>query len=161
MSQLDNEMRERLHLVFCGNPLGAENEKWVENEIAKYSLQNQVTRIGHTDPLNVYRSLDIFCLPSVWEGFALVVIEAILAGNCVLRSNVQGATEQTTDGVTGFTFKSENVADLKSKLEFLLNNPKVIKKIGCQSQAFALKHFTLNTMARNTAEVYSKILNKK
>lgn len=161
VSRLDTTKRERIHLVFCGNPLNKDNEVWINAEIDKYSLKSQVTRIAYTDPINVYRCLDIFCLPSVWEGFPLVAIEAMLAGNCLLRSNVQGAAEQIQNGVTGFTFRSEDVEDLKLKLSSLIETPELIHKVGLQGQHYALKHFTLNTMAENTAKVYLKILNQK
>lgn len=159
VSRLDINKRENIHIVFCGNPLNSDNEAWINTEIDKYSLNNKVTRIFHTDPLNVYRCLDIFCLPSVWEGFPLVIIEAMLAGNCVIRSNVQGASEQIQNGVTGFTFESQNVEDLKLKLDLLIGNPKLIQQVGMQAQSYALKHFTLNTMAENTAKVYMNVLN--
>lgn len=160
VSRLDPNKRDKIHIVFCGNPLSDDNEAWINTEINKFSLNAQVTRIAHTDPLNVYRCLDIFCLPSVWEGFPLVAIEAMLAGNCVLRSNVQGAAEQIQDGVTGFTFESENVSDLKLKLESLIDDPGLVQQIGKRGQEYALKHFTLRVMAENTAKVYLKLLKR-
>ena len=158
VSRMTPENRDKIHLVFCGNPSGAGNEEWINSQISEYHLKSQVTRISHTDPLNIYRCLDIFCLPSVWEGFPLVAIEAMLAGNCVIRSDVQGAAEQIKEGITGFTFESENVEALKVKLSELIKNPEIIHKIGKQGQKFALQNFTLNTMAENTANVYRKII---
>jgi glycosyltransferase involved in cell wall biosynthesis len=102
--------------------------------------------------------LDIFCLPSVWEGFPLVVLEAKLAGCCAVRSNVQGAEEQITEGQTGYLFETENPASLQSKLEYLIDNPEQIKQVGYAGREDALKRFTLETMAKNTAKVYRKII---
>lgn len=160
VGNLETREKDNIHLVFCGNPIGTEDEIWINNEIQKYKLSNKVTIIPHTDPLDVYRCLDILCLPSVWEGFALVTVEAMLAGNCVLRSDVQGAKEQIQNGITGFTFKSQDVDDLREKLQFIISHPDEIKAVALAGKNYALSHFTLNTMAANTAKVFIKTINQ-
>lgn len=157
VSSMSDRLKKTVHLVFCGNPITPVEETWINNEIDKYQMRSMVTRISHTDPVDVYPCLDIFCLPSVWEGFALVAIEAMLGGLCVLRSDVQGAAEQIDYGVTGFTFKSGNVEDLREILSNLIANPNMMRKVGRQGQEYALQNFTLNTMAANTIEVYKKL----
>jgi glycosyltransferase involved in cell wall biosynthesis len=158
VKNLTAERREKIHLVFCGGYKGENSEQWIHELIAQYSLQDKVTFIPHQDPKPVYQVLDIFCLPSVWEGFPLVVLEAKLAGCCAVRSNVQGAEEQITEGQTGYLFETENPASLQSKLEYLIDNPERIKQVGNAGREDALKRFTLETMAKNTAKVYRKII---
>jgi glycosyltransferase involved in cell wall biosynthesis len=152
--------RDRIHLVFCGSYKGDHSEQWIHDLIVQYNLQDKVTFIPHQDPKPVYQVLDIFCLPSTWEGFALVAIEAQLAGCCLLRSNVQGVKEQIVPGKTGFVFESENPASLQSELENLIDHPDVIRQVGDAGRKFALKHFTLDVMAKNTVKVYQKIIDQ-
>jgi glycosyltransferase involved in cell wall biosynthesis len=152
--------RNQLHLVFCGNYKGEHSERWMHDLIVQYQLQDKVTVIPHQDSKPIYQVLDIFCLPSIWEGFPLVVIEAQLTGCCVIRSNVQGATEQIEDGKTGYVFETENPASLQAKLEYLLDAPDMIPQVGDAGRAYALNHFTLEIMAENTAKVYHKIIDE-
>lgn len=161
LATMPPEKRALVHLVFCGAPQAPEHAVWIRNVIASAGLQEQVSLIPHRDPLDVYRCLDIFCLPSVWEGFGLVVIEAMLAGNCVIRSDVQGASEQIEEGVNGFTFESENPAALRRCIERLLDNPAEMRRVGAESSRMALQRFTLKQMALNTVKVYNQLLNNR
>lgn len=158
VKNLTPERRERIHVVFCGAYKGAHSEEWIHELIEEYHLEDKVTFIPHQDPKPVYQVLDVFCLPSVWEGFPLVVLEAMLAGCCAIRSNVQGAEEQITEDKTGYLFETENPASLQSKLEYLIDNPERIKQVGAAGREDALKRFTLEVMAANTAKVYRKII---
>jgi glycosyltransferase involved in cell wall biosynthesis len=158
VKNLTAERRAQIHLVFCGGYKGDNSEQWIHELIAQYNLQEKVTIIPHQDPKPIYQVLDIFCLPSVWEGFGLVVIEAMLAGCCAVRSNVQGAEEQIVEGQTGYLFETENPISLQTKLEYLIDNPKQIKRIGNAGREDALKRFTLDVMAKNTVKVYRKII---
>lgn len=160
VSMLPKEMIDRIHMVFCGNYKGEGSQKWISEQISKFDLDSKVSLLGFQDPLDVYRSLDIFVLPSIWEGFPLTAVEAMLANCCVIRSNVQGAKEQIIDGETGFVFESQNPEALYKTLTALLTDTKLIKQVAANGREYALKNFTLDTMARNTANVYRKILSR-
>jgi glycosyltransferase involved in cell wall biosynthesis len=73
---------------------------------------------------------------------------------------VQGVKEQIVPGKTGFVFESENPASLQSELENLIDHPDVIRQVGDAGRKFALKHFTLDVMAKNTVKVYQKIIDQ-
>ena len=49
----------------------------------------------------LYRAVDLFCLPSHWEGLANAVLEALASGLPVITTNVAGHPEVITDGVDG------------------------------------------------------------
>jgi len=158
VSKLPKEMRETLHMVFCGNYKGADSKEWLQETIQKFALSDKVTILGFQDPLKVYKALDIFCLPSIWEGFPLTAIEAMMASCCVIRSNVQGCKEQIIEGVTGYSFESENPDDLARVLREVLLNPQLKTAASKKAREYALSKFSLTTMARNTIEVYKRAM---
>lgn len=59
---------------------------------------------------------DLLVLPSRWDGWGLVVNEALSAGVPVLVSDACGAADLIGDGENGYRFESDNIADLRSKL---------------------------------------------
>lgn len=158
VSKLSAEMCENLYIVFCGNYKGANSEEWIQEQIRKFNLSDRVTILGFQDPVQVYQALDLFCLPSIWEGFPLTVVEAMMAGCCVIRSNVQGCREQIIEGVTGYSFETENPDDLSRVLQKVLSSPIKISIIAEKAREYALNKFSLTTMARNTAEVYRRAM---
>ncbi len=59
-------------------------------------------------------------LPSRWDGWGLVVNEALMAGVPAIVSDRCGAADLIRDGVNGYIFRGEDVADLQSKLTLVL-----------------------------------------
>lgn len=69
----------------------------------------------------VYRSSDIFCLPSLWEGFPNVLCEAMASGLPVCASRICDNEMIVDNGVTGLLFNPEDAADIASKIDRLLS----------------------------------------
>jgi len=67
-------------------------------------------------------SADVLVLPSRWDGWGMVVNEALSAGVPVVVSDCCGAADLIQHGVNGFVFRSEDVEDLRRNLRRLLEN---------------------------------------
>ena len=72
-----------------------------------------------------YRLADVTVLPSVTAGeaFGLVLLESLACGTPVIASNLPGVRTVVADGVDGYLVAPGDSADLKSKLEHILNLP--------------------------------------
>jgi|SaaInlStandDraft_4_1057021.scaffolds.fasta_scaffold00875_15 glycosyltransferase involved in cell wall biosynthesis len=71
----------------------------------------------------VISEYDLLVLPSRYDGWGVVVNEALMAGVPVICSDHVGASAVIEKWQCGTIFESENVSDLASKLESLLNYP--------------------------------------
>lgn len=77
-------------------------------------LRDMAKRLGIADRVDFrgflpdmapfWRDIDLFVLPSLWEGFGFVLLEAMLAGKPVFAFNVSAMTELVVDGVNGRLF---------------------------------------------------------
>jgi glycosyltransferase involved in cell wall biosynthesis len=105
-----------------------------------------------------YRALDLMVLPSRWEGFPLVLIEAQLRGIPVLASSVDGNAEALDLGRSGFLLPPDNEDAWAVALEEFLKNPTIFREYGTRGQVFARRELTNVMMARNTNAVYEKVL---
>lgn len=157
VSRLPRIEREKVLLVFLGSSKNGKTYDWLEREIAESGLSEQVCRFEYQSSERFYKLFDILVLPSRLEGFGLVVIEAMLAGNCCVRSNTEGAYEQIDDGRTGFIFENENVAQLSDILLRLVQSPALMHEVAEAGREKALREFTSEVTARNTIEVYKKL----
>jgi glycosyltransferase involved in cell wall biosynthesis len=73
----------------------------------------------------------ILVFPSLWyETQGIVVLEAMSFGIPVIISDTSIARDIVTDGITGLWFKGGDVIDLENKINILLNNNELAKKIG-------------------------------
>lgn len=160
IAQLPDSQKQQVHIVMCGNSKDGKTNEWLEKLIRETNNQNRITLIPYCDSADIYPLFDIFVLPSRLEGFSLVTIEAMLAGNCVIRTNTEGASEQITNGENGYIFQKENISQLSEILSHLIDNPTKIKTIAQRAKEIALHKFTNITMAKNTVKVYNKILSR-
>jgi len=86
----------------------------------------RLTRIGPLkgeDLASAYREADVFVLPSVEEGFGLVVLEAMLAGLPVIITSAVGAKDRVTDGTEGWIVAPGDAGALQEKLVWMRNHP--------------------------------------
>ena len=108
LKDLNPDTKEKIHFIFLGGNQAEKSFKWLENLVKEAEIQSFVSIIPFQDPKPFYDIMDIFILPSRTEAFPLVVIEAMMSGCCIVRSNVQGAYEQIEVGYNGFVFQNEN-----------------------------------------------------
>lgn len=84
-------------------------------------------RVDTSKVIPVLSTYHLLCVPSAFEMSPLVIQEAFAAGIPVLASDVPGNVEQIEDGENGWLFKSNNSADLKSKLEGFIADKTLIE----------------------------------
>lgn len=98
---------------------GAEREQ-IEQKIDELDLRDRVFLDGVTDnPYKYMRSCDLFVLPSGWEGFPTVTVEAKLIGKPVLATDVSGIREQIIDGKTGMIVENSEEGIYSGVKKFL------------------------------------------
>lgn len=88
--------------------------------------EDRLERIGPkkgAELLDEYRSADVFVLPSLEEGFGLVVLEAMRAGLPVIITSAVGAKDFVTDGVEGFIVPPGDAEFLAEKIFWMQAHP--------------------------------------
>jgi|APSaa5957512535_1039671.scaffolds.fasta_scaffold13552_3 glycosyltransferase involved in cell wall biosynthesis len=78
---------------------------------------------------SVISKYDVLVLPSRYDGWGVVVNEALMSGVPVICSNQVGASSIIKKRQCGSIFESENVLDLVSKLENLLESPELLSNM--------------------------------
>ncbi len=103
---------------------GMEAELTVVGPIKKRAVHRKITAADYVkyrgvltkeDLLECYRQHDIFLLPSLYETFGLVYVEAISQGLPILYSKDQGFDGQFKDGLVGYGVESRNADDIAEK----------------------------------------------
>jgi len=94
-----------------------------------------------------YIKAKIFCLPSAWEGFGLVSVEALSKGCFLLESDIDSNKEVTQNGKMGELFENGNIDDFVKKMEIVLGNEKHIEN-----------NFPIAVECANTHYTWKKVL---
>jgi glycosyltransferase involved in cell wall biosynthesis len=115
-----------------------------------------------TDQLpEFYRKSDIFVLPSRYDGWGVVVNQALGAGLPVVCSDAVGSAEDLVEpGKNGFIFKSGEVDELEIVLTSLLTDDALIK--GFSQESFARgQDITPEAGARDWVELLAEVLSAR
>jgi UDP-glucose:(heptosyl)LPS alpha-1,3-glucosyltransferase len=108
-----------------------------------------------------YAASDVFLLPTLYEAFGLVILEAMASGLPVLTSRTAGAAELVSDGVDGLLINDpRDVAEISAKLVALLSDEGRRRYLGLAARHSAL-HYSWDRVARKTVEVYDRVLQHK
>ncbi len=81
----------------------------------------------------IYKKNDLFVLPSVNEPASVSNLEAMSHGLAVITTDSNQTSCYTEPGVNGYVVKSNDLEDLKKKLELLINDKTKLKKFGYKS----------------------------
>jgi glycosyltransferase involved in cell wall biosynthesis len=115
---------------------------------------------GLVDPRLFYDALDVFVLPSRWEGFGLSALEAMGSFLPVVASRVGGLPEVVADGETGLLAPPGDAASLESALRRLFAEPETARRFGAAGHARLLARFDPDVQARRVEEAYTEVLSR-
>ena len=90
---------------------------------------------------------DVFCLPSIYEGLPLAILEAMAAGLPVVATAVSGNPEAVEDGVTGLLVPPESATALADALITLLADPERRRAMGEAARARVAERFSIDRIA--------------
>ena len=129
----------------------------IKNFIKK---NKKIIYVGETlVPEKWFSVADILCLPSYREGFGSVIIEA---GSCnlpTLGSNIYGIVDAIEKNETGFFHKAGNVADIKNKMIFAIENKKLVKKYGQKARKRVQNKFDENLVGKKFLKFINSRIN--
>ncbi|WP_158634021.1 glycosyltransferase family 4 protein [Radiobacillus deserti] len=137
-----------------------------KGKLISYANNHQlpVTFHGYIDRHQLVRLLptyDLFIQPSRAESFCLAVTEAMASGCVPICSKVEGGMlDQVKHMDNGLLFENENVKDLSEKLELLIQNSNLRKKLSIGAVNTARSKFSLKVFADSLEMVYQKAINK-
>jgi glycosyltransferase involved in cell wall biosynthesis len=132
----------------------------LEQLAASLGVADRVLITGWVErPRDYMPVLDLVALPSRFEGFPLVALEAMLASRPLVATDVQSIPEAVEDGVTGFLVPPDDVGALTGALTEALSDRPRLEEMGRRARARALERFTAPTMARSYEALYRRLLN--
>ncbi|MCG6186906.1 glycosyltransferase family 4 protein [Maribellus maritimus] len=111
-----------------------------------------------TDIPDILDAIDIYCLPSLWEGFPIGIIEAMAMKKPVIASPADGNIELINNGVTGIIVPEKNPEKLANELIQLHKNKKLRNSLAEEGFNFITKNFGIKRMISEIEDLYSSLL---
>lgn len=127
--------------------------------IEEKNLDGNVSMVGFQNDVYPFLQLfDIFVLPSILEGFGIVLLEAMAMSKPIVASSVGGTPESVDEGITGLLVSPENPRELSLALHDLIRDPEKRKRMGIAGRKRVEKHFNLSQTIEKLEKVYLNIV---
>jgi glycosyltransferase involved in cell wall biosynthesis len=97
-------------------------------------LHNWIPSLSHDEVLSCMREHDIFVFPSLFEGFGLVISEAMSQGIPVITTDRTAGPDLIEDGVDGWIVPAGSSKAIRQVLEAVLQRPTLVEKMGIKAQ---------------------------
>lgn len=118
-------------------------------------------KVSQEDLLAAYDACDMVVLPSVNEGFGLVLSEAMCFGKPLIGSNIGGIPEQIVDGVNGYLFRPTDHEELAQYVLSLIEHPEIGMRMGAIGKELVHMKFCVERGFSDHTEIYDNIFLKK
>ncbi|GAK53750.1 glycosyl transferase group 1 [Candidatus Moduliflexus flocculans] len=109
------------------------------------------------EAMRLLSGIDLFVFPSLWEGFGLVLLEAMALKKPIVASNISAIPEVVLDGATGRLVPPRDVESLTAAIREFLISPEKRTQCGMAGYARLQNEFTVQTMVRQTASAYLRM----
>ena len=156
ISAMDLVNQKSVDLVITGADMGL--GKQLEKEASEKGVR--MHRLGHIDE-ETYRSVlaaaEMLVLPSEYEAFGIVLLEAAAAETAVIGTNVGGIPEAMSPGNNGLIVEYNDVDNLSKSIATLLDDAKMCKDMGKAGRLWA-KKFSWDSILKELEKEYSSII---
>ena len=103
---------------------------------------------------NVLAAIDIFVAPSLWEGFSLVILDAMAMQKAIVASDIPSISEAVVDGVCGSLVPPRDPEALADKINLLLSSPDLRIALGEAARQRAVEMFSVEVFVTHWEEFY-------
>lgn len=139
--------------------VGSGNTAKLNGMIEALNLQSLVMhheRVPHAAMIQYYADAFFLCLPSRYEGWPLVCLEAYAAGKPVLGTTIPGLADVVDNGSTGILVPPNNAPAFAEAMRQLLTDAPLRKKLGAQA-AQKCRDYTWEKIADKQNRFYNKV----
>jgi glycogen(starch) synthase len=136
---------------------GGTQQQWLVEQARKHKVLKAVTFVGprdHEELVRLLHTADAAVLPSHYEPFGIVALEAAATGIPLITSNVGGLGEAVINGQTGMSFAPRDIAGLAAAVRVVLDDPDAAQQRAIAARERLTSDFDWHTVARETAQVY-------
>ena len=124
----------------------------------QYDINEYIYFLGvRKDVLELMRKAFIFVLPSRWEGFGLVLLEAMSVGVPIIATKVGGIPEVIEDGKDGILVEPENPEELSNAILRLLDNKELRSLVSSNAYKKVKGEYSIEKYTKTLLSLYKEL----
>lgn len=152
------KQNNQVHFVLVGGGDLEESSKALAEAL---NISEHLSFVGfHMDVPAVLNTIDVYCLPSLWEGLPIGILEAMAMKKAVVATPVDGTVEIITHEKTGLLFPEKDHQALAKALLRLAEDSALREALGNQARAEIEETFSTERVAQEVAHEYLRIMKR-
>ena len=167
--KLKDDFSKEIKLLIIGGDISgvlhseieSSEKKFIKKQIKELDLSDDVIFLGavEREKLPYYYSLaDICVVPSLYESFGLVAVEAMACGTPVIASKVGGLAHTVRNGYSGMHFVPGRSDHLAKKILEIISDSDRLREMGINARIRASKEFGLERTVKQINELYMSLI---
>jgi len=131
----------------------------LEKRVLSLGLKDNIIFTGfRSDIREILSCLDILILPSLLEGFSMIILEAMAMAKPIVASDIPGIREQIIDGKNGILVPAKDTNALAAAIIKILADRNVAENIGLAARKTVDRKFSIERMVAETESLYLSLL---
>ena len=141
--------------LFIGEgDLDAETDSFIAQHQMKGYLYRSKFRL---DVPALLKSIDAYCLPSLWEGLSIALLEAMSMGKAIIATPTDGTKELITDSVNGLVVPFNDADETAKAMLRFLSDGALRTRCGEEARHLVAERFNAERVARAVEEIYREL----
>jgi D-inositol-3-phosphate glycosyltransferase len=169
IARVKNKFNEEMKLIVIGGDVSgvmhskaeSKEKKRLKRLIRKLDLEEDVIFLGPVERERLpyfYSIADVCVVPSLYESFGLVAVEAMSCGTPVIASKVGGLTHTVRDGYSGLHFLPGRSDHLAKAILKLITDAEKMDEIGINARLRTAREFGLEKTVKQIKDLYDLLL---
>jgi len=130
----------------------------LEDLAAQLGVQERFRFIGKVEDVKPYlQRMDVFVLPSLWEGFPTVIMESMASGVPVIATDIPGTRELIQDGIDGWLVPPMDAGALSKTIMKTLSAPEE-REVRAREAKIRVQDYSFDRIAKQYEDTYHRFL---
>ena len=136
----------------------------MDGEVDAYIQQHQMKGYlfrspFRTDVPDLLHCIDVYCLPSLWEGLSIALLEAMAMRKAIIATPTDGTKEVIEHQKNGLVVQFDDVPALAKSIGVFYENKVMKEECANQAWKFVTERFNAKRVAESVSTIYSEIMN--
>ncbi len=130
----------------------------VNTFIKEHKMEDYIYRSPfRTDVPELLHAIDVYCLPSLWEGLSIALLEAMAMEKAIIATPTDGTSELINHQENGLIIPFNDAQALADKITQLSESPQLVQQYGHSARSLIEKRFNAQRVSDQVAQIYEKL----
>ena len=131
----------------------------VDAYIQQHQIQGYIYRSPfRTDVPDLLHSIDIYCLPSLWEGLSIALLEAMAMRKAIIATPTDGTKEVMEHEKNGLIIPFDDVSALANAIGTFYEDRGLMDNCSRQARKYVAERFNAKRVAESVSAIYSRLI---